>query len=453
MPIMQRAHGGHQTQAAAIATQRRRSGPERREVSTDQHQRLLALCALRDKRQTAMVRRMNTTVPPVIRLLPGRDRRVKSGHPWAFSNEIAMNPAAKALPPGSVVRLEGDDGVKHGVWHFNPHSLIGARKLDRNPDAACDAAWFKQRLQEALNLRDKLFDRPHYRLIHAEADGLPGLVIDRYGDAVTIQANSAGMEAATPLILEALQALIAPRMVIARNDSAVRALEGLAEETKLLHGEAGMISVEESGLSFAVNPLGGQKTGWFFDQREHRARVARLAKGATVLDAFCHTGGFGISAAVAGASHVTLLDRSEAALALALEAAQRNGVADRVETQKAEALEALERMVGAGKRFGVVITDPPAFAKARKDQPAALRAYGKLARLGATLVEKGGFFFIASCSHHVAPGEFADAVAWGVQRAGREARILHMGGAGPDHPLHPMLPESAYLKGMLLQLR
>ena len=400
-----------------------------------------------------MVRRMNASVPSVIRLLPGRDRRVKAGHPWAFSNEIAMTPAAKALPPGSVVRLEGDDGVKHGVWHFNPHSLIGARKLDRNPDAACDLAWFKQRLQEALNLRDKLFDRPHYRLIHAEADGLPGLVIDRYGDAVTIQANTAGMEAATPLILEALHALIAPSMVIARNDSAVRTLEGLREETKLLHGEAGMISVEESGLSFAVDPLGGQKTGWFFDQREHRARVARLANGATVLDAFCHTGGFGISAAVAGASHVTLLDRSEAALALALEAAQRNGVADRVETQKAEALEALERMVGASKRFGVVITDPPAFAKARKDQPAALRAYGKLARLGATLVEKGGFFFIASCSHHVAPGEFADAVAWGVQRAGREARILHMGGAGPDHPLHPMLPESAYLKGMLLQLR
>lgn len=172
-----------------------------------------------------------------------------------------------------------------------------------------------------------------------------------------------------------------------------------------------------------------------------------------MLDAFCHTGGFGVSAAVAGAAHVTLLDRSEAALALAQEAARRNGVADRVETQKAEALEALERMVGAGKRFGVVITDPPAFAKARKDQPAALRAYGKLARLGATLVEKAGFFFIASCSHHVAPGEFADAVAWGVQRAGREARILRMGGAGPDHPLHPMLPESAYLKGILMQLR
>jgi 23S rRNA (cytosine1962-C5)-methyltransferase len=171
---------------------------------------------------------MNASVPSVIRLLPGRDRRVKAGHPWAFSNEIAMTPAAKALPPGSVVRLEGDDGVKHGVWHFNPHSLIGARKLDRNPDAACDAAWFKQRLQEALNLRDKLFDRPHYRLIHAEADGLPGLVIDRYGDAVTIQANSAGMEAATPSILEALHALIAPSLVIARNDSAVRALEGLA---------------------------------------------------------------------------------------------------------------------------------------------------------------------------------------------------------------------------------
>ena len=146
----------------------------------------MPLCALRDKPQTAMVRRMNAIAHPLIRLLPGRDRRVKAGHPWAFSNEIAMTPAAKALPPGSVVRLEGDDGVKHGVWHFNPHSLIAARRLDRNPDAGCDLAWFTMRLQEALHLRDKLFDRPHYRLIHAEADGLPGLVIDRYGDAVTI---------------------------------------------------------------------------------------------------------------------------------------------------------------------------------------------------------------------------------------------------------------------------
>ncbi len=387
-----------------------------------------------------------------IRLQAGRDRRVKAGHPWAFSNEIAMTPAAKALPPGSIVRLEGDDGVKHGAFHFNPHSLIAARRLSSDPDAACDAGWYRVRIAEALSLRDRLFDAPHYRLVHAEADGLPGLVIDRYGDVIAVQANTAGMDAATPLIVEALTALVGPRGIVARNDSAVRALEGLAEETRLLAGDAAGAIVEENGGRFPVDLLGGQKTGWFFDQREHRARVSRLAKGASVLDAFCHTGGFGIGCAVAGAARVTLLDRSEHALATAQQAAVMNGVADRVTTQRGEAMEALERMVGAGQRFGVVITDPPAFAKTRKDQPAALRAYGKLARLAATLTERGGFLFIASCSHHVSPGEFADAVAWGVHRARRDARILHMGGAGPDHPLHPMLPESQYLKGMLLHL-
>ncbi len=387
-----------------------------------------------------------------IRLQAGRDRRVKAGHPWAFSNEIVMTPAARALPPGSVVRLEGDDGVKHGAFHFNPHPLIAARRLSADPDAACDAGWYRARVAEALTLRDRLFDAPHYRLVHAEADGLPGLVIDRYGDVVALQANTAGMDAATPLIVEALTALIAPRGIVARNDSAVRALEGLPESTTLLHGDADGAVVEENGRRFPVDLLGGQKTGWFFDQREHRARVARVAKGATVLDAFCHTGGFGIGCAVAGAAQVTLLDRSEHALATAQQAAAMNGVSDRVTTQRGEAMEALERMVGDGRRFGVVITDPPAFAKTRKDQPAALRAYGKLARLAATLTDRGGFLFIASCSHHVSLGEFADAVAWGTHRARREARILHMGGAGPDHPLHPMLPESQYLKGMLLVL-
>ena len=387
-----------------------------------------------------------------IRLQPGRDRRIKAGHPWAFSNEIVMTPAARALPPGSVVRLEGDDGVKHGAFHFNPHSLIAARRLSADPDAACDAGWYRARIADALALRERLFDAPHYRLVHAEADGLPGLVIDRYGDVVALQANTAGMEAATPLIVEALAALVAPRGIVARNDSAVRGLEGLAEETRLLHGDAAGAEVEENGRRFPVDLLGGQKTGWFFDQREHRARVSRLAKDATVLDAFCHTGGFGIGCAVAGAAKVTLLDRSEHALATAQQAAALNGVADRVTTQRGEAMEALERLVGTGQRFGVVITDPPAFAKTRKDQPAALRAYGKLARLAATLTDRGGFLFIASCSHHVGMGDFADAVGWGVHRARREARILHMGGAGPDHPLHPMLPESQYLKGMLLHL-
>lgn len=390
---------------------------------------------------------------PLIRLNPGADRRVKAGHPWAFSNEIAMTPAARAIPPGSVVRLEGDDGVRHGAWHFNPHSLIAARLLDADPAAPCDAGWFRARLGECLALRERLFDTPFYRLVHAEADGLPGLVVDRYGDAVAVQANTAGMDRALPDILAALRELVAPRVVVARNDAAVRRLEGLEEGVALLHGADGTATVEEGGLAFPVDLLGGQKTGWFFDQRPNRALVARLAKGCTVLDAFCHLGGFGLAAAAAGAREVTLLDRSEHALELAMQAAARAGFADRVTPLKAEALEHLERMAASGRRFEVVVADPPAFAKTRKDIPAALKGYAKLARLAATVTAPGGMLFIASCSHHVGPADFAEAVAWGVHRARRGARILASVGAGPDHPVHPALPESAYLKGQLLQLK
>jgi len=397
---------------------------------------------------------------PLIRLLPGRDRRVKAGHPWAFSNEIAMTPAAKALPPGSPVRLEGDDGVRHGTWLFNPHSLIAARRLDPDPAAAVDdPAWMRGRLAGALVLRERLYHgAPFYRLVHAEADGLPGLIVDRYGDALALQANTAGMERLTPAILVALEGLLAPRLVVARNDAAVRGLEGLAEEVRPLLGTGGEAAAEEGGLRFRVDLLGGQKTGWFFDQRENRARVAGLADGARVLDAFCHTGGFGLRCAASGAAQVVLLDRSEHALHLAAASAAENGLGARVETRRAEAMEALERMAQAGERFDIVIADPPAFAKARKDQPAALRGYAKLARLAAGLVAPGGFLFIASCSHHVAPGEFADAVIHGIGRASRRAawagaaRLLFQGGAGPDHPVHPLLPESAYLKAMLFQL-
>ena len=392
------------------------------------------------------------TERPLIRLNPGADRRVKAGHPWAFSNEIAMTAEARALPAGCVVRLEGDDGVKHGAWHFNPHSLIAARFLDPDPAAPCDAGWFAARIGQCLALRDRLFDAPFYRLVHAEADRLPGLVIDRYGDALAVQANTAGMDRALPDILAALRDLIGPRSIVARNDAAVRKLEGLEESVALALGTDGTATVEEAGLSFPVDLLGGQKTGWFFDQRPNRALVARLAKGRTVLDAFCHLGGFGLAAARAGAAQVTLLDRSEHALDLAMQAAARAGFADRVTPLKAEALEHLERMAASGRRFEVVVADPPAFAKTRKDIPAAMKGYAKLARLAAQVTAPGGILFIASCSHHVGPAEFAEAIAWGVGRARRPARILASVGAGPDHPVHPALPESAYLKGLLLAL-
>ncbi|MFN3449207.1 MAG: class I SAM-dependent rRNA methyltransferase, partial [Roseococcus sp.] len=335
---------------------------------------------------------------------------------------------------------------------FNPHSLIALRRLERDPETPLDAAWFARRIEAAMRLRARLGLGAHHRLVHAEADGLPGLVLDRYGEAIALQANTAGMEAATPLILEALHGLLRPATVVARNDAAVRALEGLDQHARLLHGADGRARVEEGGLAFEVDLLGGQKTGWFHDQRENRRRVAALAAGETMLDAFCHTGGFGLVAARAGAREVTLLDRSGHALALAMESARANGLAARVRAERAEAMEALERMGAEGRRFGVVVADPPAFAKARKDIPAALRAYQRLARLAAQVTAPGGVLFLASCSHHVGPGEFLDAAAQGLWRARREARLLWSGGAGPDHPVHPLLPESAYLKALLFAL-
>ena len=232
----------------------------------------------------------------------------------------------------------------------------------------------------------------------------------------------------------------------------MRTLEGLAESVAPLWGEDTTARVEEGGLGFSVDLLGGQKTGWFYDQRENRDRVARLARGATVLDAFCHTGGFGLRCAAAGAAQVTLLDRSAHALDLAMQTAAANGLADRVVAQKAEALEALERDGCGRHQIRHRRRRPAGLRQGRKDQPQALRGYGKLARLAAALVAPGGFLFIASCSHHVAPGDFADAVIWGLGRAKRDAKLLFQGGAGPDHPVHPQLPESAYLKGLLFQL-
>ena len=389
---------------------------------------------------------------PVLRLLPGRDRRVKGGHPWAFSNEIAVSPAVRALPPGTPVRLEGDDGVRHGTWLFNPHSLIAARFLSPHAEVVLDRRFFRNRLAECMALRDRLVGQPFYRMVHAEADGMPGLVIDRYGDAIALQANTAAMDRAIPLLVEALQELISPRVIVARNDAGVRKLEGLAEESRLLLGQDASALVREGGLEFSIDLLSGQKTGWFFDQRENRARVAALAEGGSVLDAFCHTGGFGLLAAAAGARSVTLLDRSEPALSLAMNTAARHGYGDIVSAQRGEALETLETMLSRGQRFDVVVADPPAFAKTRKDHPAAMRGYSKLARLAAGLVAPGGFLFMASCSHHVPVGDFTDAVAHGVSRTRRPARLLATTGAGLDHPVHPLLLESAYLKGLLLHL-
>ena len=388
---------------------------------------------------------------PAIHLQAGRSRRLRAGHPWVFSNELVMDQAAKALPPGGLVRIIDAGGESLGVGSFNPHSLIAIRLLSRDTSATIDRAFLAARLKRALALRDALYDAPYYRLIHAEADGLGGLVIDRFGDAVTIEANTAGMELLLPEILAALDEVIAPRIVLIKNDSPVRKLEGLELYDKVAKGSLDApVELIENGVRFLADLTTGQKTGWFYDQRDNRAAVAKLSKGRTVIDFYTYAGGFALQAAKAGASHVTAVDRSEGSLALAAKSAELNGL--KLETVRAEAFAEMERLANAGQRFGVVVSDPPAFVKSKKDLAAGAKGYRKMTRLAAQLVEPGGFLLAASCSHHMSPENFADEVRHGLSTARRTGRILRSAGAGPDHPLHPNLPESAYLKALLLQL-
>ncbi|EDP66725.1 Predicted SAM-dependent methyltransferase [alpha proteobacterium BAL199] len=394
-----------------------------------------------------------TDTRPTLRLQRGADTRVQRGHPWVYSNEIDMTAEAKLLAPGTVVRVETVKGDPVGCAYFNPHSLIALRRLSDDADRAIDAGFLTERLTTALGWRQRMFDAPYYRLVHAEADGLPGLVIDRFGDVVVVQANTAGMERLESVLIEALTELLSPAAIVLRNDTSVRNLEGLPSEVRLAAGALPEApTVAEGGAVFPLDPLGGQKTGWFFDHRDNRAFMARLSTGARVLDLYAHTGGFGVQCAVAGAFQVDLIDRSGPALQVAALAAEMSGVTDRVTTRKADAFAALEHLITAGETYDVVICDPPAFAKSRKDVGGAAKAYRKLARLAAQVTAPGGVLMLASCSFHMEAASFAQQTARGVTEAGRTGRVLRRAGAGADHPTHPHLPESAYLKAEVFAL-
>ncbi len=391
---------------------------------------------------------------PVVTLLPGRQKRVSSGHPWIYSNEIAMDAAAKALPPGSLVTLAAAEGKPIGVATFNPHPLVSARILDRDAARPIDRRFFAKRLRRALSLRERLYSEPYYRLVHAEADALPGLVVDRYGDVLAVQLNTAGMDQLGDTVLDALEEVLHPRAIVLRNEGTGRAMEKLPTETRVargaLDGEA--VEIVENGARFRIDLLGGQKTGWFFDQRENRAFMAHLAKGLRVLDLYSFAGAFAVEAAVAGATEVVAIDRSEPALAQAAASAALNGVNGRCRFIRGEIFAELEKLHQAKERFDVVIADPPAFIKSKKDVAAGLQGYRKMTRLAAQAVAPGGFLFVASCSHNAELDAFAEAVRRGLADAGRSARILRTAGAAPDHPVHPALPESAYLKAQMLAL-
>jgi 23S rRNA (cytosine1962-C5)-methyltransferase len=391
---------------------------------------------------------------PVVRLKPKSEARaIRHGFPWVYADELVTDRRTQGLAPGALVVLEDADRRPLALVTVNIKSKIIARVLDRDPEAQIDQDWFARRLTTALALRARLFDAPFYRLVHAEADGLPGVVIDRFGDVAVIQPNAAWAEAHIDALAAALRAVTGVTTIVKNGTGRSRGLEGLVEETVILRGEiASPVPVTMNGATYMADVLGGQKTGLFFDQRPNHAFAQRLAKGARVLDMFSHVGGFALAALAGGAASALAVDASATALALAEQGAAASGVADRFATRQGDAFAVLEALAEEGAQFDLLICDPPAFAPAKPALEAGLRAYERLARLAAPLVAQGGYLVLCSCSHAVDLASFRNASGRGIGRGGRRAQLLHTGFAGPDHPMLPQLAESGYLKALVFRL-
>ncbi len=395
-----------------------------------------------------------TETYPTVRLRPKADARaVRHGFPWVYADELVTDRRTQALAPGTIALLEDDARRPMGVVTVNPKSKIIARMLDRDAETIIDRDWIAARLTRALALRERLFDTPFYRLIHAEADGLPGVIIDRFGDAAVIQPNAAWAEAMIDDLAGALYDVTGVTTIVKNATGRSRSLEGLDEETAVLRGAIdGPLQVPMNGAIYLADLLGGQKTGLFYDQRPNHAFAAALAKDARVLDVFSHVGGFALAALANGATSALAVDGSAPALELAEGGAKAMSVSDRFATRKGDAFQVMEALAGEGALYELVICDPPAFAPAKPALEAGLRAYERVARLAAPLVAPGGYLVLCSCSHAVDLTQFRNASARGIGRGGRRAQLLHTGFAGPDHPQLPQLAETGYLKALFFRL-
>ncbi len=391
---------------------------------------------------------------PVIRLKPKIDPRpLRRGFPWVYANQLVTDRRTKAIDPGSIVTLEDNERRVLGTATINPKSKIIARILDPKPEAEIDAAWLRERVRRALTLREALFDAPFYRLIHAESDGFPGTVVDRFGDTLVVQPNASWIDGMIETFADVLAEVTCVQTVLKNAQGRARELEGLDDVSTVLRGEMpDAVAVPMNGATYFADLKGGQKTGLFYDQRPNHAFVATLSKGRTVLDVFSHVGGFALAALAGGASGAVAVDGSQAALDWAAKGAVASGFADRFETRKGDAFGALSAFGEEGRHFGSVVCDPPAFAPSKSALEAGMRAYEKVARLATPLVEPGGFLTLCSCSQAAQLPSFRSACLRGIGRAGRQAQLLRTGFAGPDHPVHPSLDESGYLKALTFRL-
>ena len=388
-----------------------------------------------------------------LRLRPREDRRLRAGHPWIYSNEIDTQATPlKAFEPGELVVVTDARRRPLGIAYVNPHSLIAARLLSRRTGVAIDREFFVTRLARALRLREHCLDRPFYRWVHAEADALPGLVIDRYGDQLAMQINTAGMVRLRSLLLEAVEAVVPAKGIVLRNDTAARAQEGLPTEIEVLGSVPEPVEVAEGGARFVTSLCRGQKTGWFYDQVDNRRRLPRYVHGLRVLDLFGYAGAWSVQALRHGALEAVCVDSSAQALDLAQSNAERNGVADRLTLIEGDAFDVLRELREAGERFDLVICDPPAFIKRRRDLKGGKEAYVRLNRQGLRLVAEEGFLITCSCSHHLALEDFRRVVRKAASSAGRRVQILETGHQSFDHPVHPAIPETDYLKALFLRV-
>jgi len=376
------------------------------------------------------------------------ERRTHGGHLWVYSNEIDTRKSPlQSFSPGQEIIVKDYAERVVGKGYINPRSLITARLLSFDADTVFDNAFFCTRISEALALREQLYSKPYYRLIYGESDGLAGLIVDRFADTLVVQINSAGMEQKLETIKTALLQVLAPARILLRNDSSMRQLEGLESYNRFIYGEPlERVQVEENGVIFNALITQGQKTGWFYDHRTNRSLLKSFVQNKQVLDVFSYLGGWGIQAAVFGAESVCCLDSSERAIGEIKQNAQLNNVADKVSTLCQDAFEGLNTLLKEGRSYQVIILDPPAFIKRKKDLTEGQLAYRRINELALRLLTPGGILFTASCSMHLATTELVDILRRCARKLKRNVQIIAQGHQAADHPIHPAIPETDYLK-------
>lgn len=390
-----------------------------------------------------------------LRLKKNEEKRIRQGHLWVFSNEVDTKVTPLTLfEAGEQVAVESFDGRVLGLAYVNPNTLICARILSRTLKGEVNYRLLKKRIQAAQSLRELNFSQPYYRLVFGESDALPGVVIDRFGDVFVMQISTAGMEKHTEDLVSVLQNLYNPQAIVLRNDVASRTLEGLELYEKVVVGSLPeKLIIEENGVKFSIPVTGGQKTGWFYDHRMARLKMQSLVQGKRVLDVFSYLGGWGIQAAVAGASEVTCVDSSEFALDGVDENAQLNGVQDKVVTIQGSAFDVLNALKAEAHKFDVVIVDPPAFVKRKKDFKQGSEAYRRINELAMRLLESDGILISASCSHHMTRDNLLGQVQSAARHIDRTVQMFDQAHQAPDHPVHPAIAETEYLKTFFFRVQ